>query len=154
MTLLMDDYERKREAQEMVDMLMMSSVEVPGNYFADWSSQSSGFFWHFDRWVVSHDYGHDGVDAVGTLDCSTATWWIVLKCKQIPMLEMLLTLVTGWWWMPVIIAPRPTFDHSKLKSQLTLPSSCVGLESRMAAVAIKQGSTIRHIDLSRKQQQQ
>ena len=37
----MDDYERKREAQEMVDMLMMSSVEVPGNYFADWSSQSS-----------------------------------------------------------------------------------------------------------------
>ena len=30
---------------------------------------------------------------------------------------------------------------------------CVGLESRMAAVAIKQGSTIRHIDLSRKQQQ-
>ena len=129
MTLLMDDYDyerkREREAQEMVDMLMMSSVEVPGNYFADWSSQSSGFFWHFDRWVVSHDYGHDGVDVVGTLDCSTATWWIVLKCKQIPMLEMLLTLVTGWWWMPVIIAPRPTFDHSKLKSQLTLPSSCV-----------------------------
>ena len=37
----MDDYEPKREAQEMVDMLMMSSVEVPGNYFADWSSQSS-----------------------------------------------------------------------------------------------------------------
>ena len=24
-----------------MDMLMMSSVEVPGNYFADWSSQSS-----------------------------------------------------------------------------------------------------------------
>ena len=40
------------------------------------------------------------------------TWWIGLKCKQIlAMLEMLLTLVTGWWWMRVIIARWPPLNH-------------------------------------------
>ena len=44
--------------------------KVPGNYFADWSSQSSVSSDILTGEQVSHDYGYDGYDVVGTLDCS------------------------------------------------------------------------------------